>query len=93
VINILNSRNIVFVKDIFNDANVIKEKIQGISSQIIDQMIHKSDVIVVATNLMVILTQIERIAGYSTNIAESVIFLVEGKVVKHSKLFEENEGQ
>jgi phosphate transport system protein len=93
VINILNTRNLVFVKDIFNDADVIKDKIQGISSQIIDQMIHKSDVIVVATNLMVILTQIERVAGYSTNIAESVIFLVEGRVVKHAKLFEENEGQ
>ena len=93
VINILNTRNLVFVKDIFNDADVIKDKIQGISSQIIDQMIHKSDVIVVATNLMVILTQIERVAGYSTNIAESVIFLVEGRVVKHTKLFEENEGQ
>jgi|WetSurMetagenome_2_1015567.scaffolds.fasta_scaffold37086_2 phosphate transport system protein len=93
VINILNSRNLVFVKDIFNDADVIKDRIQGISSQIIDQMIHKSDVIVVATNLMVILTQIERVAGYSTNIAESIIFLVEGRVVKHSKLFEENEGQ
>jgi len=93
VINILNSRNLVFVKDIFNDADVIKDKIQGISTQIIEQMIHKSDVIVVATNLMVILTQIERVAGYSTNIAESIIFLVEGRVVKHSKLFEENEGQ
>jgi phosphate transport system protein len=93
VINILNTRNLVFVKDIFNDADVIKDKIQGVSSQIIDQMIHKSDVIVVATNLMVILTQIERVAGYSTNIAESIIFLVEGRVVKHSKLFEENEGQ
>ena len=93
VINILNTRNLVFVKDIFNDADVIKDKIQGISSQIIDQMIHKSDVIVVATNLMVILTQIERVAGYSTNIAESIIFLVEGRVVKHSKLFEEKEGQ
>lgn len=93
VINILNTRNIVFVKDIFDSAIVIKEKIQGISSQIIDQMIQKSDVIVVATNLMVILTQIDRIAGYSTNIAESVIFLVEGRVVKHAKLFEENAGE
>jgi phosphate transport system protein len=92
VINILNTRNLVFVKDIFTDADVIKDKIQGISSQIIDQMIHKSDVIVVATNLMVILTQIERVAGYSTNIAESIIFLVEGRVVKHSKLFEGEEG-
>ena len=93
VINILNTRNLVFVKDIFNDADVINDKVQAISSQIIDQMIHKSDVIVVATNLMVILTQIERVAGYSTNIAESIIFLVEGRVVKHSKLFEKDEEQ
>jgi phosphate uptake regulator len=52
-------------------------------------MAKKSDVIVVATNLMLVLTQMERIAGYSTNIAESMVFLVEGRVVKHTKLFKE----
>ena len=61
-----------------------------------------STVIVVATNLIIILTQIDRMAGYSTNIAESVVFLVEGRIVKHSRLFKdegnpeqpmENEGQ
>lgn len=85
VITILNSRNIVFIKDIFNDSEIIKEKVQSISEQIIDQMARKSDVVVVATNLMIILTQIERIADYSLNIAESIFFLVEGRLVKHSK--------
>jgi len=87
VISILNSRNTVFIKDIFEDSEIIKDKIQMISEKIIEQMAQKSDVVVVATNLMIILTQIERIAGYSLNIAESIYFLVEGRLVKHTKRF------
>jgi len=87
VITILNSRNIVFIKDIFDDSEIIKSKIQLISEQIIEQMANKTDVVIVATNLMIILSQIERIADYSLNIAESIFFLVEGRLVKHSKGF------
>jgi phosphate transport system protein len=87
VITILNSRNTMFIKDIFNDSEVIKEKIQTISEQIIEQMTKKSDVVVVATNLMIILSQIESISRYSLNIAEAIYFLVEGKLVKHTKGF------
>lgn len=91
VISILNTRNVVFIKDIFTDSEIIKDKIQVISEQIIDQMAKKSDVVVVATNLMIIITEIERIAGYSLNIAESIYFLVEGKLVKHTKRFWDQE--
>jgi phosphate transport system protein len=91
VINILNTKNIVFIRDIFEASIAIKEKIHVISDLIIEEMTKKSDVIVVATNLMIILTQIERIASYSQNIAESIVFLVEGKVVKHSGLFKDLE--
>jgi phosphate transport system protein len=91
VISILNTRNIIFIKDIFTDSEVIKEKVQSMSVLIIDQMTKKSDVVVVATNLMIILSEIERIAGYSLNIAESIYFLVEGKLVKHSKRFWDTE--
>jgi phosphate transport system protein len=87
VVNILTSRNTVFVKDIFESAAALKDKAQAIASLIIEEMAKKSDVIVVATNLMLILTQMERIAGYAKNIAESMVFLVEGRVVKHSRLF------
>ena len=89
VINILTTRNTVFVKDIFDEAYLIREKVQETSAHIIEEMTKKTDVIVVATNLVVILTQIERMAGYSTNIAESMVFLVEGKIVKHSRSFKE----
>jgi len=91
VISILNTRNIVFIKDIFNDSEIIKEKIQSISEKIIEEMTQKSDVVVVATNLMIILSQIERIAGYSLNIAESIFCPVEGRLVKHTKTFWDQE--
>jgi phosphate transport system protein len=91
VVNILSTRNVVFIRDIFIQAGAIKDKSQSISSLILEEMTKKTDVIVVATNLMIILTQIERLAGYSTNIAESIVFLVEGKVVKHSHLDKEFE--
>jgi len=83
VITILNARNTTFVKDIFTSANAIEERVQALSTRILDEMMHKTDVIIVATNLMIILTQIDRIAGYSTNIAESVVFIVEGRMIKH----------
>ena len=91
VISILNSRNLTFIKDIYKDSEIIKEKVQSISEHIIEQMAKKSDVVVVATNLMIIISQIESIARYSLNIAESIYFLVEGKLVKHTKHFWEQE--
>ncbi len=90
VINILNSRNTAFVKDIFGLARDIEERVQTVSARIIDEMMHKSEVIVVATQLILILTTIERLAAYSTNIAEAIVFIVDGRLVKHKrKLFEE----
>jgi len=85
VMNILNTWNTTFVIDIFNQANAIEEKSQEISELILAEMGQKKDVIAVATTLMIVLTQIERIAGYSTNIAESVVFIVDGKMIKHKK--------
>lgn len=92
IVNIVQSRNMVFVKDIFTSAFKIKETAQLISSKIIEEMINKSDVVIVATNLMLILTQIERIAGYAMNVAESMVFLTEGRIIKHSNIFKEESG-
>jgi phosphate transport system protein len=87
VISILNTQNLAYIREIYTDANIIRADVQSISERILEQMAKKSDVLVVATNLMIILTQIERLAGYSLNIAESIYFQVEGKVVKHEKGF------
>lgn len=85
VITLLNTRNIAFVKDVFDLALSIEEKVRATEARIIEEMMHKTEVIVVATNLIVILTAIERLAGYSTNIAESVVFIVDGRIIKHKK--------
>ncbi|MCX6304674.1 MAG: phosphate signaling complex protein PhoU [Bacteroidetes bacterium] len=87
VVTIMNTRNTTFVKDIFASASAIEAKVQSVSGRILDEMMHKTEVIVVATNLMIILTQIDRIAGYSTNIAESIVFIVDGKMIKHKNPF------
>ncbi len=85
VITILSTKNVAFVKDIFELASAIEERVQTATAKIMEEMMHKTDVIVVATNLIIILTNIERLAGYSTNIAESIVFIVDGRIMKHKK--------
>jgi phosphate transport system protein len=84
---IIESKRTVFVRDIFESAQAVKIKARSISAKILDEMLQKNEVIVVATNLMQILGQIERLAAYCKNIAESVFFIVEGKIVKHNQNF------
>ena len=86
--NLLESKHLVLVKDILEASQELKIKIRATSAKIVDELMHKShDVIVMATNLILILNQMERICGLSNNIAESVYFTVEGKIVKHTRDF------
>jgi len=86
--NLIQTKRIVFVKDIFDGSQNLKTMTRDISASIIEEMTHKSpDIFVVATNLILILNQIERVTALSTNIAESIYFMVEGKIVKHSRDF------
>jgi phosphate transport system protein len=89
--NILNTRDLKEVSNIFNLISGTEEVIHKISARILEEMMKKSDVIIVATTLMIILSQIERIAAYAGNICESVIFIVEGRLVKHKQLIDEEE--
>lgn len=68
---------------IIEHSKEVDEICDQISNDIINAMIQKSEVIVVATNLILILRHIKRLSDHSTNIAESVIFMIEGKIVKH----------
>ncbi len=90
VVNLVKTHNLVLSSDIFSNAAEIKDKCHEISNKILEEMMQKSEVIVGATNIMVITNLIERIASYSTNIAESIVFVVEGKIVKHKKKFYES---
>jgi phosphate transport system protein len=94
----LNSKNIftdAFNSFIFKDSAAAYRIIESapsitvasdrITNEIIEAMMKKSEVIVVAANLILILRHLKRLSDHSTNIAESVIFMVEGKNIKHSK--------
>ncbi|MCK9203395.1 MAG: phosphate signaling complex protein PhoU [Bacteroidales bacterium] len=87
MVNLLNNQNTSMVRDIFLSASAIEDRVNIATGHILEEMMHKSEVIVVATNLTIILTQIERISGLCTNIAESVVFIVDGRMIKHDKTF------
>jgi len=64
--------------------NKSTETCKTIFQEIISQMTVKSDVIVIATDLILIIRDLERINNHLENIAESIVFIVEGKRVKHN---------
>ena len=68
-----------------NKAETIKEECEDIASKILGEMMHQSEVVVVAANILIIINLFERISSYSTNVAESITFVVEGEIVKHKK--------
>lgn len=70
---------------VIENAPEITEASNKITNDIINAMIQKSEVIVAASNLILILRHLKRLSDHATNIAESVIFMVEGKNIKHSR--------
>lgn len=70
---------------IIADAHNLKEKCQVVLNEIIMEMTNKSEVILVATNLILILRQMERLSNHSANLAESIYFMKKGNIIKHSK--------
>lgn len=86
---LIKSHQTILADDIFLNARKIKDTCHKISENIIEEMMLQKEVIVVATNIMIIVNLIERIAAYSTNVAESIMFVAEGKIIKHQKKIEE----
>lgn len=83
VLNLVKSHDLKYCQEIYHRSAVVKEVCRNITENILNEMMHKSEVVVVASNILIIVNLIERIAGYSTNIAESITFVVEGEIVKH----------
>lgn len=82
---LIKTHQSILASDIFHNAKSIKDSCQKISEKIIEEMMQQNEVIVVATNIMIIVNLLERIAAYSTNIAESILFVIDGKIIKHQK--------
>ena len=85
VLSLVKTHDMKYCKEIYQRSASVKEGCHEIADQILNEMMHKSEVVVVASNILIIVNLIERIASYSNNIAESITFVVEGEIVKHRK--------
>jgi phosphate transport system protein len=80
---LIETRQSVLAYDIFTEAKIIKGNCHLKSEKVIREMALDKDVLILVSNIRIILNLFERIADYSTNIAEDMIFVSEGKIIKH----------
>jgi phosphate transport system protein len=81
-----NNGNTALALQIIKECKEREEDCKTIFSEIVSAMTKKSDVIFIATDLILITRNVERIIGHIANIAESVIFIVDAKIVRHPGL-------
>jgi len=85
VLSLVKTHDLKYCKEIYRQSAKLKADCHAIAGEILNEMMQKSEIVVVASNILIIVNLIERIAGYSNNIAESITFVVEGEIVKHKK--------
>ena len=85
VVELVKTHDLEYCQKIYRRSSTLKEGCEAIAEKILSEMMDKSEVVVVASNILIIVNLIERIASYSNNIAESITFVVEGEIVKHKK--------
>jgi len=85
VVDLVKTHDLEYCQKIYRRSSSLKEGCEAIAEKILSEMMDKSEVVVVASNILIIVNLIERIASYSNNIAESITFVVQGEIVKHKK--------
>ncbi len=78
------NNNSELAKDIVRQSNKIEETCKVGFNEVIAKMTEKSQVILIATDLILILRDLERITNHFENIADSIVFIAEGKRIRHS---------
>jgi phosphate transport system protein len=81
-----SNNNSMLAFEIIGRCKEREEDCKSIFRDIVAQMTKKSGVIVIATDLILIIRNLERIIGHVENIAESVIFIADAKIVRHPRL-------
>jgi phosphate transport system protein len=69
--------------DIINDSRQLNEACSVIFKKVIAEMSEKSEVIYYATDLILITNNLDRMISHTRNIAESIVFIADGKIIKH----------
>ncbi len=85
VLDLVKTHDLEYCQKIYHHSATVKEGCRAIAERILNEMMEKSEVVIVASNILIIVNLIERIASYSNNIAESITFVVDGEIVKHRK--------
>ncbi len=71
-------------KKVINDDDFVDDLTEQLFRELVSFMIENPQTISVAIRLTFIAKYIERIADHATNIAELVIYMVEGKIIRHT---------
>lgn len=77
------NNNNQLAKEVFKSCKEMEETCNQVFNEVLGEMTKKSQVIIIATDLILIVRDIERISNHMENIADSIVFIVEGKRIKH----------
>ena len=79
----LLKRDTALARTICREDDVVDSLDREISERLIEMMKNKPDCVDAATQMLLAVRHLERIADLATNIAEEVVFMVEGRSIKH----------
>jgi phosphate transport system protein len=85
VVLLVQTHNLEHCQQIYSRSAALKESCEMIAGDILAEMKNHPEVVDAATNILIVTNMLERIASYSNNIAESITFVVAGKIVRHKK--------
>lgn len=77
------NNNNILARDLFQSCREMEETCNSVFNSIISEMTKKSHVITIATDLILVVRDIERMSNHMENIADSIVFIVEGGRIKH----------
>ncbi len=80
------SRDMKLAKDVIMRDDEIDDLKHKIMSELLFLMTENSSIICRAMRITFVAQYLERIADHATNIAEMVLYLIEGKIVRHSSI-------
>jgi phosphate transport system protein len=86
IIESFNNANSALAFQIIEDCKKSEGECKTIFNEIVSDMTRKSDVIIIATDLILIIRNLERIIGHISNISESIIFIIDAKIIRHPGL-------
>jgi phosphate transport system protein len=80
----MNSNSLLAYEIINNCKNLRNSR--EILNQIVNEMTQNVQVVAIASDLIMVVNKLDRIIGHIENIAESIVFIVDAKIIKHPNL-------